>query len=77
MSQGSDELQLVGKYLDFSAKDTYLGEKAWDYLTSFVPSATEMVDMDYKDEVMAWRGPLRLAGFVFPSEPSVVLDLTK
>jgi hypothetical protein len=68
---------LQGKHIDFSAEETFVGPKALLFMKTIVPGALEIVDPDHSEDVIAWSGPLKLAGFKFSTMSSDVLDLTR
>lgn len=75
ISNGGDVLRLVGKYTDFSAEETFFGDRAIHFLNTIVPNTVNIVDADHLDSVMAWSGQMKLAGFKFSTMTSSVLDL--
>ena len=77
LSTGSDVLKFSGKYIDFAAEETYLGDVARSFLDTVMADTGMLVDPDLKDEVIAWSGVLKLAGFKMSSISSDILDLSR
>jgi hypothetical protein len=63
LSSGSDVLSLVGKHIDFSADETMFGASAQNFVKSLFPAVLDSVEPDQQDSILAWHGPMKLAGF--------------
>lgn len=77
LSTGSDVLKLTGKYIDFTAEETYLGGVAQSFMNTVVLDSGMLVDPEMQDDVMAWSGILKLAGFKISTITAGVLDLSR
>jgi len=76
LSPGSDALRLTGKYIDFTAEETFIGRVALDFIKALIPGAMDLIEPEYESSTLAWSGTLRLAGFKFSEMSSDLLDLT-
>lgn len=76
LSNGSDVLRMVGKYIDFSAEETYIGASAAVFLNTVIKSEINL-HPDYLDEVFAWSGTMKLAGFKLSTMAADLLDLSR
>lgn len=76
LSPGSDALRLTGKYIDFTAEETFVGDKALEFIRTIIPGVMDLVDPGFSEQTLAWSGTLRLAGFKFTSMTDGLLDLT-
>lgn len=77
LSTGSDVLKLTGKYIDFTAEETYFGPLAKSFMSTVVSDTEKLLDPDHQDDIMAWSGVLKLAGFKLSTISEPVLDLSR
>lgn len=77
LSSGSDVLNLVGKNIDFSADQTFIGEDARGFVKVVLPGVLNSINKENVDSLMAWCGDFKLGGFDFASMVSNELNLTK
>ena len=53
----------MGKHIDFSADETMFGASAQNFVQSLFPAVLDSVEPDQQDSILAWHGPMKLAGF--------------